>query len=241
MNLFTLRHGPQPDGSVKAGSLELLATAEGEASLPALTQPLRTLEGVGAAQVDAAREFEFPLEYLDLVIMNPPFTNNQRRGRKYGVAAVKRMQRHELGLRDDLEQYDPTAGGLIDANSVRTFFTPLADRILQRSRGTLAMVLPVTACTGASGSAERRFLAERFHIERIITTHDPRRTNFSYNTSIHECLLICRRHSGGARPPTQFISLRRMPESAEEAVEAADTVASGDANEWGRMHGSVSV
>jgi len=99
----------------------------------------------------------------------------------------------------------------------------------------LAKVIPATACIVASGVEERRFLAERFHVERIITTHDPKRINFSENTSIHECLLICRRWPEGERPPTEFVSLRRMPESAAEAVEAADALAAGVPGQWGNV------
>ena len=95
-------------------------------------------------------------------------------------------------------------------------------------------MLPVTGCTGAAGVAERRFLAKRFHIERIVTTHDPRRIAFSENTGIHECLLICRRHPAERQPPTEFVSLRRMPENAEQAAEAADAISSGRIGDWGR-------
>ena len=100
----------------------------------------------------------------------------------------------------------------------------------------LAKVIPVTACTGASGVNERRFLAERFHIERIVTTHDPKRIAFSENTSIHESLLICRRHCEEDRPPTEFVSLRVMPNSADEARAAADAIASGQPGAWGTVH-----
>ncbi len=236
MNLFTLRHGPQPDGSVKAGSLEILGGAAGPASLDSLAAPLRTLGELEAAQVDSAPEVAFPLNNLDLVIMNPPFTNNQLRGRQYGAAIVKRLQQHELGIRARLEQRDRLAGGAVDSNSVRTFFTPLADRILNRERGVVAMVAPATACTSASGLGERRLLAERFHIERVVTSHDPRRIAFSENTSIHECLLICRRCPEGDCPATEFVSLRRMPENADDALQAADAIASGGAQEWGSVH-----
>ena len=174
MNLFTLRHGPQPDGSVKAGSLEFLGAAGSPASLDSLTAPLRTLGELGATQVDSAPEATFPLENIDLVIMNPPFTDNKKRGRKYGAAAVKLMQRHELDIRDRTQQRDMAAGSAITTNSTSTFFTPLAEQLLHDEHGALAKVMPVTACTGAAGVTERRFLAERFHIERIITTHDPR-------------------------------------------------------------------
>ena len=127
---------------------------------------------------------------------------------------------------------DPDAATVIDANSIRTFFSPLADLLLHRERGVLAMVLPVTAGTGASGLAERRFLSSRFHIERIITTHDPKRINFSENTSIHECLLIARR-SGDRAKPTEFVSLARMPKTPEEADAAVEAIAAGRESEWG--------
>ena len=127
---------------------------------------------------------------------------------------------------DRLEARDPAAGRVITSDSVRTFFTPLADQLLKREKGALVKVIPATACTSTSGIDERRILAERFHIERIVTTHGPRRINFSENTSIHESLLVCRRWADGDRPPTEFVSLRRIPTDVEEALSAADAIAS---------------
>ena len=144
------------------------------------------------------------------------------------------MQRHELDIRDRLQQRDVGAASAITTNSISTFFTPLAEGLLNSRRGVLAKVLPVTGCTGVGGIAERRFLAERFHVERIVTTHDPRRIAFSENTSIHECLLICRRRPRENQPPTEFVSLRRMPENAEEAAEAAVAIATDRLEGWGR-------
>ena len=90
------------------------------------------------------------------------------------------------------------------------------------------MVIPATACTGASGAlAQRKFLAKRFHIETVVTSHDPRRPNFSENTAIHESLLVCRRRTrtdGCTEQPTRFVALRRMPSNAEDAIETADAV-----------------
>lgn len=97
-------------------------------------------------------------------------------------------------------------------------------------------MIPATACIGAGGIEERRFLAERFHVERIVTTHDPKRISFSENTGIHESLLICRRDPQGQRPPTAFVSLRVMPNSADEAIGAADAIASGAPGAWGNVH-----
>lgn len=165
--------------------------------------------------------------------MNPPFTANDKRGQKFAGEAKKKMQQHELRVRNEVTQRDPQAGGVITTNSVRTFFTPLADQLLQEERGVIAKVLPATACIGASGESERRFLAERFHIERIVTSHDPKRINFSENTGIHESLLICRRREGKTETvPTEFVSLRHMPATAEEALAAADAIGAGS-NDWG--------
>ncbi len=236
MNLATMPHGPQGDDSPKAGSLEIL-TAAGEAlDLHSITAARRSLDALDAEQVNESEEIRFPLHDLDAVIMNAPFTDNRKRGRKFGAEAIRAMQRHELDIRDRLHARDPAAGRVITTNSVRTFFTPLADQLMRSDRGVLAKVIPATACTGTSGVDERRFLAERFHVERIVTTHDPRRINFSENTSIHECLLVCRRRPQGERPPTEFVSLRAMPDSAEQAMEAADALVSGDPGRWGNVH-----
>ena len=236
MNLVTMPHGPQQDGSPKAGSLEILTAAEDEKDLSTMTAPRRDLEHLDAAQVSGSDEIRFPLHDLDAVIMNAPFTDNRKRGRKFGAGGVKQMQAHELDIRDSLQHRDMAAAAAITTNSISTFFTPLAERLVNSSRGVVAKVLPVTGCTGAGGLAERRFLAERFHIERIVTTHDPRRIAFSENTSIHECLLVCRRVARENRPPTKFVSLRAMPDSAEEAMKAADALVSGDPGRWGNVH-----
>ena len=235
MNLVTMPHGPQGDGSPKAGSLEILTAVDHAQDLSAIIAPRRSLETLDAAQVNENEEIRFPLHDLDGVIMNAPFTDHMKRGRKFGAAALRRMQRHELDIRDRLLQRDAEAGGVITTNSVRTFFTPLADKLLGSEEAFLAKVLPVAASTGASGVAERRFLAARFHIERIVTTHDPRRIAFSENTSIHESLLICRRRPRGDRPPTEFVSLRKMPDNAEEAIEVADAIAAGRGEDWSRV------
>ena len=235
MNLFTMPHGPQSDGTMKAGSLEILNTTDDARDLLTMVTPVRSLETLDAAQVDESEVIRFPLYDLDAIIINAPFTDNMKRGRKFGAEAVKEMQRRELYVRDRLSRRDPEAGRVITTNSIRTFFTPLAERLLHSERGVLAKVLPVTACIGASGKDERRFLARRFHIERIVTTHDPKRINFSENTSIHECLLVCRRRPNENQKPTEFVSLSRMPKNPEEAIEAADAFVAGCAEEWGKV------
>ena len=145
------------------------------------------------------------------------------------------MQLHELGIQEHIERRDGAAGGVVTTNSIGTFFTPLADKLLSDTRGTLAKVIPTTACTNTSGMAERRFLAERFHIDTVVTSHDPRHPNFSENTAIHESLLICRRRvgtNGCSERPTRFVALRTMPSTPEEALEAVEAIQAGDTGKW---------
>ena len=237
MNLFTLKHGPQPDGSMKAGTLEVLGFADSEASLRNLVRHTNA-GSVGTQLTDSGAEF--PIRDIDLVIMNPPFTNNVKKNSQFSPAQKKAMQQHELGLRDVLLQSDPAAGATIDANSIRTYFTPIVERMSASRGATVASVVPTTACTASSGQKERRFLAERLYIETVVTSHDPKNINFSENTGIHECLLVTRRRDDRPRsaaddPPTRFVSLRKMPSSPEEALAAADAIASGDPGEWGNV------
>ncbi|MDE0661782.1 MAG: DEAD/DEAH box helicase family protein [Gammaproteobacteria bacterium] len=235
MNLLTMPHGPQGDGTFKAGSLEILNASAEDLDLFEVAPPRRSLDDFDAEQVNESEDIHFPLRDLDAVIMNAPFTDNRKRGRKFSAEAVRGMQGNEIGIRDRLQQSDAAAGTVITTNSIRTFFTPLADQLLARDRGVMAKVIPATACIGASGLKERQFLADRFHIERIVTTHDPKRINFSENTSIHECLLICRRWPGGRRPPTKFVSLRQMPATLADAGDASDAIAAGSPGSWGSV------
>ena len=235
MNLVTMPHGPQGDGSPKAGSLEILTAARDDLDLRVVTAPRRSLETLDAAQVNESAEIRFRLHDLDAVIMNAPFTANENRSRKYGEDGRKAMQRHELGIQQYLERRDGAVRGVVTANSIGTFFTPLADMLLGETQGTLAKVIPTTACTNTSGAAERRFLAERFYIETVVTSHDPRRINFSENTAIHESLLVCRRRTkanGNPDRPTRFVALRTMPSTSEEAMEAVDAIRTGGTGKW---------
>ena len=101
---------------------------------------------------------------------------------------------------------------------------------------SLATVVPTTALTSASGNPERTFLAERFQIETIVTSHDPKRVNFSENTSIHESLIVARR-PGAERAPTRFISLARMPQDTHEAILLSDLINHRQPlGSWGTEH-----
>ena len=243
MNVARAPHGPQENGEVRLGTIELLRGADDPDSLAGLVYGARPDTPEGSRHVDTTGEFKFPGRDLDVVIMNPPFSSNQNKSEKFSPAEKKAMQARENETKAEVEHRNPAAGELITANSVRTFFTPIAEHALNADGGVLGTVIPVTACTSESGLAERRFLADRFQIERIITSHDPKSPNFSEKpVSIHEALLIARRREGGTTEPTEFVSLTRFPghemdptRAIRDAQNAADDIAAGRTADWGTL------
>ena len=234
MNLFTLAHGPDGNDGVKLGSLEMLPTSDDERNLASIVLPALSFDALGASQVDESSKINFPHKDLDVVIMNPPFTANDKRGQKFDDDTRKKMQERELWMKDQVEEIDLQATGVINSNSIATFFTPLSDRLVNSQKGTLAKVIPTTACINASGNDERVFIAKRFQVELVVTSHDPHKINFSGNTSIHESLLICRRSE--SRRPTRFVALHTNPRNAQEAMEIADCIESGGIEMWGNAY-----
>ena len=88
----------------------------------------------------------------DLVIMNPPFTRNDIRNRSLPKADRKKVQQHEKDLAQKVS--DKAHREAIDQSTIFSFFTPIADRLLNHS-GTVAIVQPFTACTGAGARGHR--------------------------------------------------------------------------------------
>ena len=101
----------------------------------------------------------------------------------------------------------------------------LADRMMREDGGTLAVVLPTVMATNPAASDTRKYLAERFHIDTIVSSHDPARIFLSENTSIGEVLLVCRRwRGGGLKPTTRVVNLARNPETPLEALDTAGRI-----------------
>lgn len=216
MSLYNMQHGVNGNGNVRAGSLDILT--DNPTYLPGLAPD--TGERRTAAR-DYTGETPALAQACDLVIMNPPFTRNDIRNRFLSNTERKRVQRHEKRLAEKAR--DPDHRNAIDQSSIDTFFTPIADCLLNRV-GTLAMVNPFTACTAPAAAGKRRILTDpkRFHLELVVTSHDNRRIFFSENTNIHESLIVARRPTAETRGrPTAFISLSKNPGSISGARQLA--------------------
>lgn len=219
MNLYNMQHGVNANGDVRAGSLDILVDNAGY--LPGFAPDTTQQRAAAAGYKEEVPDLE---GLCDLVIMNPPFTRNDIRNRNLPPDVRRRVQEHEIQLAERTR--DEFHRKVIDQSAIRTFFTPIAD-ILLGERGTLAMVVPFTACTGAGGKEERNLLTdpERFHLEVVVTSHDNRRISFSENTNIHESLIVARRPSSENRGrPTAFVSLAENPASASEGHFLAEAI-----------------
>ncbi len=171
------------------------------------------------SQVESGEEMPH-IQSADLVIMNPPFTRVSLRHDQFTSTEEKKLREREKYL---------FGKGPVDLSHNGGAFLYLAESIAKRDKGGIATILPLVGATNYSTQGIRRYLAERFHIETIVTSHDPERIYFSENTDIGEMLLICRRWpvEGGPKPPTTFVNLAENPATPSRAITFARAIRSG--------------
>lgn len=228
MGIYRAKFGVERNGGsngTKAwlGSLELLRGREPRLQFPDFERK----SGNGD-------EMEYPDLYgqCDVVIMNPPFTRDSLRHDQLSDEDETLMRKAEAIILDQTDRPDFT-----DRTSNQPMFTLLADELCHSEKGVYAIVMPSTVGTGASALKQRVFLNERWHVETVITSHDPRRIYFSENTSITESLMVARRRESGQEPqPTRFINLAINPASAFEALTLAADAERGDFANWGTVY-----
>jgi hypothetical protein len=168
-----------------------------------VTKGAVTLEGVGGERV--------PLEQVDVVIMNPPFTRQERLPAQYKEALTQRLKEYEEKLHGQLGLYG--------------YFIFLADKFLKPD-GKLALVLPATALRLESTQGIRNMLAEDYTIEYIITTYQ--RAAFSEGAQFREILFVARKKrkdattTKGYSDSCAIISLKKLPVDLAQAKELAN-------------------
>ena len=216
--------GIDPVGNAYLGSLEFLDRQ------PKLMPWPNSAQAV--SQVDSGEEIS-AIEPSDLVIMNPPFTRDSLRHDQFSREDERKIKDREKQLFADKPVHMVGNSGA---------FLVLAEYMSKSDDSSVAAVVPLTSATDKSGLELRRFLGSRYHIESLITSHDPERIYFSENTDIGEMLIICRRWppSKGLKPSTRVVNLARNPATPAEAINVAraitnDTVSSqgrGTVQEW---------
>ena len=226
MNLYVMSLGA--DGErVSLGSLDFLGTSEAPVQYALSPEGGRAASGdvaqvTGGGSRGVAEGAKATLPQLDLAIMNPPFTRSVGGNLLFGSlpAAERRKLQDELSRRLKSRQASATAG-------LGAAFVAAAVPKLEPGEGRLALVLPLTVCTGPSWAQTRALIERDFTLDVVITSHDPQRWNFSDSTDLSEALLIATRRPrqpAKADSRTTFVNLWRNPDGVVDAHRVAQAV-----------------
>jgi len=167
-----------------------------------VTKGAVTLERVGGEKI--------PLEQADLIIMNPPFTRQERLPSQYKEALNQRLKEYTEKLHGQL--------------GLHGYFIFLADKFL-KTDGRLALVLPATVLRLESTQGIRDLLTEDYVIEYIISTYE--RAAFSEGAQFREILLVARKKQKDIAMTKQdsgfcaIILLKKLPKELAQAKELA--------------------
>ena len=208
----------------RVGSLELLVTPMEQLAELQIKEEVQTQLEIWSPgeQVDTGALAQARPGSFHLVIMNPPFTRDSLRHDQFTKSEEDQLKAREKKLME---------GRAGHGSSGSTFFVPLGEHMCSLDDGaTLAMVLPLTGAANPAGLEARRLLADWFHVDWVVYSHDPTRPWFSGNTSISEMLVVARRHPAEPenRPPTRFVCLRRNSPAVTDAAAVAAALRDGN-------------
>ena len=193
MNLYVMPLGLDR-GQARLGSLDFLDTHEVPTQIALDYSQIETIRtGAGASYVTNAKVPE-----VNLCVMNPPFTRSVGGNLLFGSLPDERGALQTALKRRFKKHPANTTVGLGSP------FIAVADRRLADG-GRLAFVLPAAVISGEAWSVSRELIADRYHLETVIASHDAERPNFSENTDLSEVLFIARKLSSGERPRTDYL------------------------------------
>ena len=213
MNLFVMPLGVD-QGQARLGSLDFLDNRELKTQMALDYSQIETIR-TGASM---SRETNATLPRLHLCVMNPPFVRSVGGNLLFGSLPDERgVLQKDLKKRLKRLPASATAG-------LGSVFVALADKHLEVG-GRLAFVLPAALASGEAWGPTRQLLAEGYHLETVVSSHDAERPNFSENTDLSELLFIARKLDSGEEPGrTTCISLWRNPRSIHEAMHLANAI-----------------
>ena len=230
MNLYVMALGAE-GSNVSLGSLDFLSGDEvavqfalSPESMGVNARQIRETGRVyGGGSQGARQGVTATLPDLDLAIMNPPFTRSVGGNLLFGSlpATDRRKLQNELSRRLKSRQASATAG-------LGAAFVATAAPKLRPGEGRLALVLPLTVCTGPSWKQTRALIERDFVLDMVIVSHDPTRWNFSDSTDLSEALLIATRrplNGSATEHRTTFVNLWLNPDGIVDAHRIAEAAA----------------
>jgi methylase of polypeptide subunit release factors len=162
----------------------------------------------GVVAAGKMRGEEVQLEPVDVVIMNPPFTRQERLPKEY-----------KERLENSLSNYRSYFHGQLGLHG---YFIFLADSFLKEN-GRLALVLPTTVLRVQSMQTIREFLSRNYVIEYIITAW--KKLAFSESAWFREILLVARK-TAHPNPDESclLITLDKLPKDNLQAIQIAQKI-----------------
>jgi hypothetical protein len=170
-------------------------------------------------QISSQDARPIPLEAVDLVIMNPPFTSWDNMGESY-----------RENLKKSFANEPEVQPGFHDAihwkTSQQTFFLLLGDLFLKPG-GSIAAVLPVTTFTGQAFAPLLSYLLSNYTIRAVVVGLG--RTSFSEDTSLSECLFVATKEKPTPGTTFPFVGVEKPPDewTTEEVERVAAAIETG--------------
>ncbi|MFM8330987.1 MAG: hypothetical protein ACKN9T_04810 [Candidatus Methylumidiphilus sp.] len=220
MNLYIMPMGL--DGNTpKLGSLDFMDGRRVAVQIAldhSQTEAVKT--GAGRSYNEVAQVPE-----LDLCVMNPPFVRSVGGNLLFGSLPDERGD-----LQKELKRRVKAAAKRGYPSSATaglgSVFVAVADMHLKVG-GRLAFVLPIALASGEAWAETRKLIADKYHLETVIVSHDANRPNFSENTELSEILFIARKLKAGEKPEsTVYMNLWNNPSSIHEALDMAERIRS---------------
>ena len=215
IQIFTV---PLGGNSYKLGSIEFA-----KRTTKRVIHIQKTLVGATIGPQDSISQESKSIEMpsLHLCTMNPPFTRSVYGNLLFGGINEDERETLQKRLRKLLNESELEANITSGLGSV---FVAIADSMIENN-GVLALVLPKTVLSGDSWE-ETRTIFKKYHLQYVVSTHEPNNWYFSESSDISEVLLVLSKNKIKQSSPTIFINLIAQPKSSIEALTLAHIIKS---------------
>lgn len=238
--IVTMPYGYDEKENLHIGSLDLLTEVQAESLLS-----LGKEQVVGDGEEDedsiwgAAHKLGISHKWLDIVIMNPPFTRpTGHEANKIGIpvpsfAGFNTSADEQKAMSNRLKQIGkhlPHQSAGHGNAGLASNFIDLA-HVKLKPGGILALVLPATFAQGESWSKARSLLVEHYQDMTVVSiaSAETQSQAFSADTGMAEVLVIAtKKTNAGSDSTFQFVNFQRRPVHHVESVELAKFITNLD-------------
>ncbi|MEM3714716.1 MAG: N-6 DNA methylase [Nitrososphaeria archaeon] len=149
---------------------------------------------------------EIKLTKVDTVIMNPPFTRQERIPEEYKAILSDRFKAYQKYISGQMSYFG--------------YFLFLGDKFID-TNGRLAFVMPATFLSKKQTEGLRKFISENYFIEYIILNREG--LSFSESTMFREILFVAKK-TENLRGKTKLIFIKRFPRTLDESRKIATRI-----------------